>query len=347
MHFYAIKVSDLEANFESDDLTPFVKSSLAYTTQSGGSWNPFVSDINAQGDKGRVLINNNTNFVLYVTEDGDLNKIVGYIDRKQLNAQMYLAANGLVDLVFYDVDSGTLIDTQQVGISKDSITRISIGEPQAIEYTTDLRIINNTNLHFNISNTTTDEPLYNENCNLCSTLVRASEGVFSVATYLTTSVKLQSTDGALELAFDVLPDSTTTLTYVIEVTDAGITARLMQTTVVVDGNVDIIAQAKSSCETAINAYTYNVACFDYIDYMGTAYSPTVEDSLDMMREACITQLSGGDLNSNQCMEYINQRAAGIYQNKSEYHEVFQLQNSCNYYLVSGIFTADCLRIYEF
>ena len=344
--FFAIKEADLKANIGNGDVSAYVTESLSYMAQSGGSWNPFVPGSDEQVDQGMLLINNNTDFVLFVTEGGDLNKIVGYVDRKQLNAQMYIDANGLVDLYFYDVDSGTLIDSQQVGVSKDSISQLTIGEPQAIEFTTNLRIINNTNMHFVINNATTGEPLYNQNCNLCSTLIRASEGIFSIPSYLTTSVKLQSTDAVITYSFDVLPNSVNTLIYVVENTDSGITVRLLQTPTVSEAGINVIAQAKMTCETAINAYSYDQACFDYIDFMGTAYSPTIESSLNIVLNSCMAQLSEGNLNASQCMEYINQRAMGIYQGKPDYDEVFQLRDSCNYYLISGIFTNNCLRIYE-
>ncbi|RDH84081.1 MAG: hypothetical protein DIZ80_08075 [endosymbiont of Galathealinum brachiosum] len=346
VHFFAIKESDLNNNIN-NDISEFVKGSLAYTTQSGGSWNPYTDNELAQLDQGMVLVNNNTDFVLYVTEGGDFNRIIGYIDRKQLNAQMYISANGLLDLYFYDVDSGTLIDMEQVGVSKNSITRVTVGEPVAIEETVYLRLINNTGLHFNLSNIITDEPLYNENCNLCSTLLSASEGIIRIPAQLTTSLRLISTDASTEVVFDILPDTTSTRSYVIEFNDVTLVARLLNTTTYSIKAIDIVEQAKSTCENSINSYGFNESCLDYMDYVGTSYSPDIEDTLSIVREECSYQLDNFYSSSNQCVEFFNYRTAGIYQNKEDTHEVFQYRDSCNLYLSWGMFSIDCLKVFTF
>ena len=204
--FYAITLTDLEyAHTHGYFKEGSVKQSIAFIPTYGGTWSPFNSSYSEQyNDTGVLVISNHSNQILKIVIKDIFNQPEGQVNRGETNVRLQVPADGLYPVYILNAETLELIEEHEIGISKNATEFIEVGEKQTIDSGAEIKIVNNTELHFNAYNRFTRSPMANENCNGCSTIIKGESGLFTVNSGVDIQIQLESTSGNQFLQTDLL-----------------------------------------------------------------------------------------------------------------------------------------------
>lgn len=126
-----------------------------------------------------------------------------------------------MEIYFVDMETLAQVEHHQLGIIESTRTSITLGERDLPLAKATLLIHNNHFLHFDVSNSLTQQLLYNESCNECSTIIAGTTGRFEVPSEISLEIILNSTSGSITLPLGsiVLAQETTTA-FIIEIDES-------------------------------------------------------------------------------------------------------------------------------
>ena len=224
IRLYTISAENLKSAYTNNTLpVDAVSSSQAYVAQDGGSWNPYGMLSSGNTIKsGTLVVCNHYDQIIGVSINSASATIEGVINRGECQVSIKLPANGLMDVFFVDMETLVEVEQHQLGIVQNTKTTITLGERESPIAKSTLLIHNNHFLHYDVSNSLTQQLLYNESCNQCSTIVAGSTGQFEVPANISLELVLNSTSGNITLSLDPTAFAQeTTNAFVIEKNEEG------------------------------------------------------------------------------------------------------------------------------
>lgn len=219
IRLYAISADELKTAHDNNTLPEdAVSTSQTYIAQDGGSWNPY--GMLSSGDNiksGTLVVCNHYDQIIGVSINSPSATIEGVVNRGECQVSIKLPANGLMEIYFVDMETLAEVEQHQLGIIENTRTSITLGERDTPLAKATLLIHNNHFLHYDVSNSLTQQLLYNESCNECSTIIAGSTGKFEVPANISLELILNSTSGNITLPLDPIAFAQeTTTAFVIE-----------------------------------------------------------------------------------------------------------------------------------
>lgn len=173
-----------------------ISASPLYIPTEGGTWNPYGWASNSEATKyGTVAVCNYQDRIVGITVGHPLNELEGLVNRGACNVPLKLPADGLVTLFAIDMETSEVLREETIGLVEDSIAEFVIGAYDYPDAPAFVRLVNHANVHVNVYDRMTQQPMYNEACNYCNTVIAGSVGDFNIEASLELQIDALPTDG--------------------------------------------------------------------------------------------------------------------------------------------------------